>query len=31
MHNKLKIGIEVDESQNSESVSLSSGDRTALV
>ncbi|KAJ0020042.1 hypothetical protein Pint_32299 [Pistacia integerrima] len=30
MHNKLKNGIEVEESKHSESVSLSSGERTAL-
>ncbi|KAH7560925.1 hypothetical protein ACOSQ2_016840 [Xanthoceras sorbifolium] len=30
MHNKLKNGIEVDESQNTESISLSSGERTVL-
>ncbi|GLU11700.1 hypothetical protein SLE2022_284260 [Rubroshorea leprosula] len=29
-HNKLKIGIEVEESQNSESVILSSGERIAI-
>ncbi|KAK3206163.1 hypothetical protein Dsin_020209 [Dipteronia sinensis] len=30
MHNRLKNGIEVDESQNSESISLSSGERTVI-
>ncbi|KAJ7947726.1 E3 UFM1-protein ligase 1-like [Quillaja saponaria] len=30
MHNKLKNGLEVEEAQNSESVSLTPGERTAL-
>ncbi|TXG69795.1 hypothetical protein EZV62_004730 [Acer yangbiense] len=30
MHNKLKNGIEVDESRNSKSISLSSGERTVI-
>lgn len=31
MHNKLKNGIEVEEPQKDESVSLSQGDRATLV
>lgn len=31
MHNKLTNGVEVEESQNSESVSFSSGERIAIV
>lgn len=31
LHTKLKNGIEVAELQNSESVSLSTGDRTTIV
>ncbi|KAM6578728.1 hypothetical protein CsatB_030565 [Cannabis sativa] len=31
MHTKLKNGVEVEESQNSDSVSLSSGERVAIV
>lgn len=31
VHNKLKNGIEIDESQNRESASLNPGDRNALV
>lgn len=31
MHNKLKNGIEVEEPQKGESVSLAPGDRVALV
>lgn len=31
MHNKLRNGIEVEESQNSEPITLSSAERTAIV
>jgi hypothetical protein len=31
MHNKLKNGINVEESPNSESITLGSAERTALV
>lgn len=31
MHSKLKNGVEVEESKNSDSISLSPGERTAIV